>query len=264
MKARAAALLLVVSASAAGCRRNDSDLADKIHDIDERLATIEKGIDEGKAPVRGPVIKEADPSATYAVPIEDAPRLGPEHAPVTMVIGCEFAASQCRHMEDVVAALRKRYGDDLAVVYKNYVVHPAAGMPPAVAACAAERQGKYEAMARLIWTKAFDGDRDLSVTKMEALAGEAGLDMARYRADVSGTDCVSRVRNDQRELARVGARGTPTTYINGRYLRGAVAAGEFEALIDEELALAKDRIAKGTPAETYYQQWVIGKGIKRL
>ena len=69
---------------------------------------------------------------------------------------------------------------------------------------------------------------------------------------------------DQAELAKVGTTGTPAFYINGRFLSGARPIEQFKAIIDEELKKADERIKAGTPAEKYYDEWVIGKGKKSL
>jgi hypothetical protein len=57
---------------------------------------------------------------------------------------------------------------------------------------------------------------------------------------------------------------TPSFFINGRFLSGAVPIANFAAIIDDELKKANQRIQQGTPAAQYYQQWVIAKGLKSL
>jgi protein-disulfide isomerase len=43
------------------------------------------------------------------------------------------------------------------------------------------------------------------------------------------------VANDVAEGVRLGITGTPTTFINGRYLNGAVPYADFVRIIEEEL-----------------------------
>jgi predicted DsbA family dithiol-disulfide isomerase len=159
--------------------------------------------------------------------------------------------------------LRKDYGDDLRIVYKSYVVHPSVATTPALAACAANRQGKFHEMYALIWTKGYDAGRNLGRPNMEKIAQEVGLDMGKFKADMDGA-CKTIIRKEQAEVARVGARGTPAFFINGRFLSGARPIGQFKALIDQELKKAKERIAKGTKADQYYDEWVVKKGKKTL
>lgn len=87
--------------------------------------------------------------------------------------------------------------------------------------------------------------------------------MAKFKADMAGP-CPKIVVKDQQELARIGTRGTPAFYINGRFLSGARPIQFFKQIIDEELKKANAAIAKGTPVEKYYQEFVVKKGAKKL
>lgn len=118
-------------------------------------------------------------------------------------------------------------------------------------------------MYDLIWTKGFDAGRNLGRENMDKLAKEAGLDMTKYKADMEGY-CKTFIRKDQADLAKVGARGTPAFFINGRFLSGARPVGQFKAIVDQELKKANDRIAKGTKVQDYYNEWVVKKGKKSL
>ena len=155
------------------------------------------------------------------------------------------------------------YKGDIKIVYKHYVVHPGSATIPALASCAANRQGKFKKMYQLIWDKGFDAGRNLGQENMDKLAKEAGLDMTKYKADMEGY-CKTFIRKDQTDLAKVGARGTPAFFINGRFLSGARPVDQFKAIVDEELKKANDRIAKGTKVQDYYEEWVVKKGKKSL
>ena len=144
------------------------------------------------------------------------------------------------------------------------MVHPQQATIPALASCAADKQGKFKEMTKLIWEKGFKAGRNLSQENMDKLAGEVGLDMKKFKADSEGP-CKDIVRKDQAELAQVGVGGTPAFFINGRFLSGARPVEQFKALIDEELKKANERIGKeGTTAANYYEKWVLEKGEKKL
>ena len=160
-----------------------------------------------------------------------------------------------------VKELLKAYPNDLKVFYKHYVVHPQVATTPALAACAADKQGKFGQMEELIWEKGFK-TRQLDQGNMETLAGEIGLDMSRFKADME--TCKGLVEKDQSELRRFGVRGTPGFFINGRFLGGARPIEQFKALIDEELKKANDRIGQGAKVENYYKEWVLDKGKKSI
>jgi protein-disulfide isomerase len=163
-----------------------------------------------------------------------------------------------------IEQLLKDYPKDVRVVYKHFVVHPQQATIPALAACAADKQGKFHQMYSQIWEKGFSANRNLSQENMEKIAGDVGLNMQKFKADMEG-DCKKIIRDDQQQMAQVGVGGTPAFYINGRFLSGARPIEQFKALIDEELKKANERIGKeGTTAGNYYQKWVLEKGKKSL
>ena len=106
--------------------------------------------------------------------------------------------------------------------------------------------------------------RKLDRENMETLAGEIGLDMGKFKADMDSDTCKKQVQQDQAALAKVGTRGTPAFYINGRFLSGAQPPARFKAIIDEELKKANERIKKGAKVETYYEEFVIKAGKKKV
>lgn len=259
---------LCTMAAVAACEAQGRNVDAKLDDIVARLDKLEKDLQARPAAGRGMPQQrqrmEPDPTKVYAVPIEGAPAKGPEHAKVTLVEAFEFACPFCERVNGTIDQLQKEYGNDLKVVYKNFVVHPDTATIPAQAACAAHKQGKYEQMTKLIWEKGFKAGRNLGRENMDKLASEAGLDMNRFKADIEGEECKKMVQQDQAQLASVGVQGTPAFYINGRYLSGAQPIDNFKRVIDEELKKANERVAQGTKVEDYYKKFVLEQGLKKF
>lgn len=198
---------------------------------------------------------QPDPAVTYAVPVDGSPVEGVKTAKVTIVMGSEFACPFCRRAWDTITALQAKYGKDLRVVHKTFIVHPQLATVPAQAACAAQRQGKFRPMADALWVRAFD-TRDFSEANMIAIGKDLGLDPAKLAADMHSTACADEIKHDQELLARLGQSGTPTFWINGRNMVGAQPQQAFETLIDEEMAKATKAIKGGVKAEKYYDSLV--------
>jgi len=229
---------------------------DAIEDLTARVVKLEGS----RAPSRR--THEPDKSAVYSVPVGGSPAVGSPKAKVTMVMAMDFACPYCRRAWDTVDDLRKKYGTDLRVVYKAMIVHPQVATHSALAACAANHQGKFRALADLIWAKSFDV-HDYADTTIDGLAKDAKLDLARYKTDLAGP-CAQEVKDEQAQLQRLGVSATPTFFINGRYLAGAMPAADFEKIIDDELAKANTAIKGGVAAEKYYEQEIVGKGQKEV
>src|SRR5437773_558427 len=107
-------------------------------------------------------------------------------------------------------------------------------MPAAQSAVAAQKQGKFWEMH----DKMFASQQDLSVTAFEKYAKELGLDVAKFKKDMESEETKKRIKAEQDEAAKYGARGTPAFFINGRYFSGAQPYEAFKKMVDEEVAAA--------------------------
>jgi protein-disulfide isomerase len=237
-------------------------LAQQIADLTAKVAELAEKVAKAPSPPTRRPVRQPDPALTYAVPLGPSPVSGTPKAKVTMVMAFEFACPYCRKAWDTVEALQKKYGANLRVAYKQFVIHPTKATAPAYAACAAGKQGKFKKLAELMWKNAFEA-QNFDISNIEAIAKEAGLDMKRY-ADDTGGACVQELKDDQDLLKRLAVNATPSFFINGRFISGAVPIDQFTAVIDEELKKANERIQAGTPQAQYYQQWVLDKGLKTL
>ena len=274
-----ASTLALALAGAAGCQQDQSDLSAKIDSLTVKVDSLTKIVNEGNAkmpqqvaaavggrPVQQPRPQrpQPDPSKSYAVPVDGDPFDGPADAKVTIVKAYDYLCPFCERVRPTMDELRKKYGNDVRVVFKQFVVHPQA-QTAHLAACAAYKQGndKFLAMDKELWDKGFSAHQytDQSVADM---AKDAGLDVNKFTADMKSQDCQAWLQKDQNELNAFGVGATPSFFINGRFLAGAQPTAAFEQVVDEELKKANDRIAAGTPAADYYKTWVVDKGEKKL
>ncbi|MEZ4398649.1 MAG: thioredoxin domain-containing protein [Kofleriaceae bacterium] len=195
-----------------------------------------------------------DPAAIYAVPVDDSPAIGPADARVTIVTTFEFADPYSNRLRPVWDAVRARYGGDVRIVWKHFIVHRSLAQAAALAACAAGRQSKfpqfYAVMSDRVWGD--EHPRDFTVTAATAAAADAGLDLRQFDADLRSPRCTAEVIRDQQLFERLGQGAVPVSYINGRVVPGAMPFDSFTPVIDEELAKANAAIAKGVKARDYY------------
>jgi protein-disulfide isomerase len=244
-----------------------SALAQQLADLQGKLDEMLEAMKTAKPAAQRPARREPDRATTYSVPIGKSPAFGSPKAKVTLVMGMEFDCPFCRRAFDTVDELRKKYGKELRVVYKPYVVHPKTAKLPALAVCAAHKQGKWRELADLIWTKAFDvrstSSNAFAPEHITELAKEAKLDLTRYEQDVAGV-CEQEIRDEQMSMVKLGVSATPSFFINGRFVSGAMPIEKFSELIDEEMAKATAAIKRGVKAEQYYDQEIVGKGVPQL
>jgi protein-disulfide isomerase len=242
----------------------DANVNKKLDEISQKLDNLEKKVGAaGQMPQRPQPPAGPDPTAVYSVPVDGAPIKGPKHAKVTLVKAFEFACPFCERVNPTLAELQKKYGNDLRIVAKHFIVHPDTATLPAQAACAGHKQGKYVEMEEALWEKAFKANRNFSEDNMMTIAKSIGLNTDKFAADMKG-ECAKVVQEDHRQMAQVGVRGTPAFYINGRFISGAQPIENFQRVIDEELKKANEAVAKGVKVEDYYSETVVKGGKKTI
>ena len=221
-----------------------------------KLEAIEKA-GAAAAPARR---RRPDPSQTYALPVADAPTLGPGDAWVTLIEIGDFQCPFCKRVQPTLEGLKQKYGDDLRIAFKhNALSFHNRAKPAAMASECAREQGKFWEMHDLL----FENQRSLSPENYEKWAGELALDVERFKRDMQDPLLKAGVQADQKLVSSLGARGTPAFWVNGRFLSGAQPFDNFKKLIDEELKKAQTVVAQGTPASQYYDR-VVKLGAKKL
>jgi protein-disulfide isomerase len=244
----------------------------------ERLDAMSRRLDQlaARNPPPRPSRVEPDRAQVYAIPVDGYPAHGPADAKVTLVIVRDYACPFCEKSRATLVELRKKYGNDLRIVHRNFIVHPQIATAAAFAACAAARQGQFDAIDDALWEKGFkartfderqSGSDPCWTTSAGCsvaigFARDAHLKLDRFKADMRS--CEAEVRADQGELLGFAIGATPSFFINGRYMSGAMPIENFAALIDEELAKANQHIQAGTPKAAYYKTWVLGKGLTKV
>jgi protein-disulfide isomerase len=171
-------------------------------------------------------------------------------------------------MSPILEELVKDYGGKVRVVYANLLIHPPA-RPAHLASCAAAKQGKYNQFKHAFWDKGFGpyassegkDTASLGEDNIIAIARGLGLDTARLKADMASAECAARIESDMAELAKFHVNSTPTFFINGKYVSGAMSKDAFKALVDEQLKLAE---ASGVPGRDYYAKVVMVRGEKQF
>ena len=206
------------------------------------LAAVTDALEElelaggGGAPSRPPSRPaRPDRDKDYDVEVGDAPSKGPEDALVTIVEWSDFKCPFCNRVSPTLAQIEEEYGDRVRIVFKHMPlsIHPQA--PQAHAASeAAHRQGRFWEMHDRI----FANQRDLSAATLESHARAIGLDMDRYAKDVADASVKARIDEDMKQAAGLNVTGTPSFFINGRFLSGAQPFENFKRAIDASIERA--------------------------
>jgi protein-disulfide isomerase len=185
----------------------------------------------------------------YKVPVGDSPVKGQATAKVTIVEFSDFQCPFCSRVETTLQQVQKEYGDKIRVVWKNNPLpfHNNA-MPAAEASMAANEQGKFWEMHEAL----FKNQQNLDGPSIEKYAQEIGLNMGKFKAAMDSHKFKKNIETDMQLANQIGARGTPTFFINGKPFRGAQPFESFKSAIDGELKNAEATLARGVaPAALY-------------
>lgn len=185
-----------------------------------------------------------------------APRRGAAQPLVTLVMFSDYQCPFCARLEPVLRRLLETYPDELQIVFRNnpLAFHQDA-MPAAEAALEAYDQGG-DATFWPFHDLLFENQRSLSRASLESYATQLGLDMGSFVRALDAHEHQTRIEQDQRDAARVGARGTPTSFINGRKLEGAQPYEAFDAIVQEELATARRLLEADVPRSQLYARFM--------
>lgn len=172
--------------------------------------------------------------------LADAPARGPADAPVTIVAFCELQCPDCRAMVAALKRVLPAYEGRVRYVYKNFPIldrHEWAETAALGAWCA--RDQRPEAF----WAfhdGLFERQDEVSTANVRdvllELGRAQGLDAVRLGRCVDERTFLPALVRDVYDARRVGARGTPTLLVNGRFVFDEGAKDDdYRKLIDEAL-----------------------------
>ena len=205
---------------------------------------------------QAPAAKEQQAPAAQAKKIDldpAAPVKGGKSPKVNIVVWSDFQCPFCGRAEPTMKQIIDTYKDEVSIEWKNQPLpfHPNA-MPAAKAAMAAHKQGKFWQMHDLM----FANQTALSDAKYEEWAQQAGLNVAKWKADKESPEVAEEIKKDMAQGSAAGANGTPTFFINGKLISGALPFDSFKSIIDAQIALADAELKKGTSKDKLYETLV--------
>lgn len=167
---------------------------------------------------------------------------GATTAPAVLVEYSDYQCPACGSYYSVVKNLQKKYGDRLALVYRNFpltTLHQYAQLG-AQAAEASGMQGKYWEMHDLLfenqatWSKSANAN-DVKKSFSD-YANQLKLDVTKFNSDLTSSAVANRVDRDVQSGNAMSISGTPTFFLNGKKLTNPGSEDAFSAIIDGVLS----------------------------
>lgn len=145
--------------------------------------------------------------------------IGPADAPVTVVEFFDYRCGFCKRSAHWAADLPEMYDGQVRVVFKELPIFGGISDTAARAALAAGRQGKYLEMHLALMD--IQSNNDLTEEKIDAIAGDLGLDVRRMRADMTSGPVIQQLAEMENLGRALRVSGTPAFFIGDEYVAGA-------------------------------------------
>jgi protein-disulfide isomerase len=173
---------------------------------------------------------------TVNVTADDDPFVGPADAPVTIIEFSDFQCPYCQRVQPTLKQLLAEYQGKIRLVFRDFPlrnIHPQAQKAAEAAQCAAEQQQFWPYHDKLFVAS------QLEEPALKQYAQELGLDMQRFEPCLDSGKYAQEVERDLQDGMNAGVNATPSFFINGQPVNGAVPYERFKELIDTALEQAK-------------------------
>ncbi len=164
----------------------------------------------------------------------DDPSRGLSVAPIMIV---EFGDFQCpfsRQAHPIIKQVLSKYPEVVRFMYRDFPIsqiNPEA-IAAAEAANCANQQGKFwQAYDQL-----YENQDTLGANFYNALGASLGLDSFKYQRCRDNHQTLSEIEDDFKAGVAAGVGGTPTFFVNGRKVQGALTLDLWDKVIASELA----------------------------
>jgi protein-disulfide isomerase len=163
---------------------------------------------------------QAAPDPTEPLLTSDTHLLGEQGGAIELVEFGDFECPACAAFEPYLHELRAEYAEEVTFAFRHLPLpqHPHA-LDAAHAVEAAARQGRFTEMHDALYAgqPEWAGLADAAPV-FRSYAEQLGLDLTQYDADVASDGVHAAVQADADAASRLGVRGTPTFFLEGKML----------------------------------------------
>lgn len=202
--------------------------------VDKKRVAVQAWIAERTKKTGIDVYFEKPKRPTFDVKVGDSPFAGGKNAKVEVVEFSDFQCPFCAKGAEVVTQLKKKYGNKIKVVFKQYPLpfHSQAKGAAIAALCANEQSSDF------FWKlhdKMFADQSKLSIDSIKATAKELGVKTDAFNKCLDSKKYMAQVEKDIQQGKGLGVKSTPTFFVNGQLIAGAQPLEVFSEVIDQEL-----------------------------
>lgn len=170
----------------------------------------------------------------------NGPSFGPANAKITLVVFSDFQCPYCRSFAKTMREdLPKKYGNDVRVIFQDF---PIAAIHKWATAAAEASHCVGDGNPQAFWAFhdwIFDHQGEVNESNMREktieFAKTQKLDAAKVSACLDSHATAEEVKESLKAGTGLGIQQTPTFFINGRMVSGAVPWNNLDAIVQLEL-----------------------------
>jgi protein-disulfide isomerase len=165
--------------------------------------------------------------------------LGDANAPVTVEVYADFQCPICgqfdrgtlKEIEDKYVSTGK-----VRIVFNHFAFIGEESTRAAEASECANAQGKFWEYADTLFNnQAGENQGAFSDANLAKFAQEVGLDMTQYQTCMDQNTYLSKIQTSSQAAQQRGVNSTPTLFINGQKVVGAISLARFESIAGQLL-----------------------------
>ena len=164
----------------------------------------------------------------------DRPSFGNAEAKVVIVEFSDFQCPVCQTEFPIIRKVMNNRQDEIFFIYRSFPTINENSILVAMASYCAWEQDKFWPLHDKLF---LSGQNDFNRESLIAIARQSGLDQQQFSVCLDEEKYLSRVLDDVKDAASLGVVGTPTFFINGNKLAGAISEEQWQQLIDYSLSI---------------------------
>lgn len=196
-------------------------------------------VSDTQAVAGAPATQTASSLEPTVIRTDDDPSIGPADAPITIVEFSDYQCPFCKRFRDqTLNTLLDAYPGQIRFVYRDFPlsnIHPRAQIAAEVANCAGDQGRYWEMHDRLFANQSSWAGAKNGMTYFVRFADDLALDLNAFGSCIKTGKYAEEVQKDVQDGIAYGVSGTPSFFVNGKFISGAVPFQMFQAVIERQL-----------------------------
>jgi len=156
------------------------------------------------------------------------PQLGNVSFSLVIVEFADFNCSVCLQEFPIIRAITNKYSKDIRFIFRNYPVIDQNSLMLAQAGLCAEEQGKFWSFHDRLYSSQ---GQVATLDDFKKVVVMSGLNWNKLQDCVNKEKYKPQVMEDMQDAIDLGAQGTPTFFINGKMIAGAIDEKSWDEII---------------------------------